>query len=75
MGADEQVNHPSHYTYGSVEVVDIIEGAIAAAPGNREAYHQASALKYLLRAGRKGAYEQDIAKARWHLERLLDPAR
>ncbi len=23
---DDKVNHPAHYTYGSIEVIDVIEG-------------------------------------------------
>ena len=23
---DDNVNHPAHYTYGSIEVIDVIEG-------------------------------------------------
>ena len=42
----DNVNHPAHYTYGSIEVIDAIEGL--ALP-----YHLGNALKYIARAGRK----------------------
>jgi hypothetical protein len=32
-GVSDPVNHPDHYTAGPVEVIDILEQAVAAAPG------------------------------------------
>ena len=38
----DNVNHPAHYTFGTIEVIDVIEGAVAAvSPGQcREVYRQ-----------------------------------
>ena len=39
---DDNVNHPAHYTYGSIEVIDVIEGL--GLP-----YHLGNAVKYIAR--------------------------
>lgn len=67
---DDKVNHPSHYTYGDIEVVDFIEQVtkdykpeLAFAIGN--------AIKYISRANRKNGKE-DLDKARWYLNRAYE---
>lgn len=60
----EQVNHPSHYTYGPMEVIDIIEGF-------KLNYHVGNVAKYILRAGHKGDYLLDLKKALWYLDRYI----
>lgn len=69
MTLDDKVNHPSHYTYGDIEVVDFIEQVtkdykpeLAFAIGN--------AIKYISRANRKNGKE-DLDKARWYLNRAF----
>jgi hypothetical protein len=69
--ANDIINHPSHYTRGKVEVVDIIEDVIAGITSGIVAYHFATVLKYSLRAPFKGAMLQDCRKARWHLDRMI----
>ena len=68
--SDDKVNHPSHYTYGDIEVVDFIEQVtrdykpeLAFAIGN--------AIKYISRANRKNGKE-DLDKARWYLNRAFE---
>lgn len=70
MTLDDKVNHPSHYTYGDIEVVDFIEQVtkdykpeLAFAIGN--------AIKYISRANRKNGKE-DLDKARWYLNRAYE---
>ena len=70
MTLDDKVNHPSHYTYGDIEVVDFIEQVtkdykpeLAIAIGN--------AIKYISRANRKNGKE-DLDKARWYLNRAFE---
>ncbi|MEN9860833.1 MAG: hypothetical protein RLZZ515_1315 [Cyanobacteriota bacterium] len=67
----DNVNHPAHYRRGSVEAIDVIEGAIADAPHMVPAYLQGQVLKYLLRMWCKGNALEDAQKARWYLERLI----
>lgn len=67
---NDKVNHPSHYTYGDIEVMDFIEQVtkdykpeLAFAIGN--------AIKYISRANRKNGKE-DLDKARWYLNRAFE---
>lgn len=64
----DEVEKPDHYQFGSIEAWDIIELAVMDIADPVTAYHVASALKYLLRAARKGG-NTDIAKASAHLKR------
>lgn len=60
----DPVNHPTHYTSGPIEVIDIIEGfSLGFCLGN--------VVKYILRAPHKGAQVQDLEKARWYLDREI----
>jgi len=59
----DNVNHPSHYTHGPIEVIDIIEGF-------RLSYHLGNVIKYLLRHEHKNGLE-DLKKARWYLDRYI----
>lgn len=65
----DQVNHPLHYTSGAIECIDAIESATANLTGT-EAYCTGNAIKYLWRWKQKGG-KQDLAKARWYIERML----
>jgi hypothetical protein len=68
----DPVNHPSHYTAGQVEVIDLLEQAVANAPKPVHAALQWQALKYLNRIWLKGHSLEDAKKARWYLNRLID---
>ena len=69
--ATDMVNSPSHYTQGTQEAIDIIEEAIANAPGPITGMLQAQVLKYLLRLWNKENPAQDAKKAQWYLTRLI----
>ena len=43
---NDPVNHPSHYTTGSIEVIDFIED-------QKLPYHLGNTVKYICRAGKK----------------------
>ena len=68
---NEMVNHPAHYQgAGGVEVIDVIEFYDFSA-----SWHLSDALKYLLRAGKKGGPEklvEDLKKARFYMRRWQD---
>ena len=68
----DRVNHPSHYTKGKVEAIEIIESAIEDAPCVKAGMLQAQALKYLLRLWLKDNPAEDARKAQWYLNRLVD---
>lgn len=65
MTEPDMVNHPDHYKSPTgLETIDVIE---AFGLG----FHAGNAVKYILRAGRKGDRTEDLKKARWYLNRLI----
>lgn len=65
----DMVNHPPHYTRGEIECIDAIKAALG-----REgflAYLRGQVIKYIWRAGQKGAASECLAKARWYLDREI----
>lgn len=68
--AEDMVNHPSHYNYGDIEVINFIEQVTKHYNPN-VAYHIGNAIKYLARSPHKNGKE-DIAKARWYIERAFE---
>ena len=69
---DDRVNHPSHYTNGSQEAIVTIEEAIDGAPTIQTGMLQGQVLKYLLRVWYKDNPLEDLKKARWYLNRLIE---
>ena len=69
---DDRVEHPSHYTKGSQEAIVTIEEAICDAPSVSAGFLQGQVLKYLLRVWLKDNPAEDLKKARWYLNRLID---
>ena len=65
----DTVNKPKHYA-GKVECIDAIESAVEGLEGI-EAVCTANAIKYLYRWKKKNGVE-DIKKAKWYIERLLN---
>ena len=65
----DTINHPAHYTAGSIECIDAIAAATEGLNGI-EAVCTANAIKYLWRWKRKNGAE-DLRKAIWYIERLL----
>lgn len=66
----DNVNHPAHYTAGSIEVIDLIENVVGTMKDPVAAYLTGQALKYLCRWDKKGGTE-DLKKAEWYLNRLI----
>lgn len=64
------VNHPSHYNYGDIEVINFIEQVTKHYNPN-VAYHIGNAIKYLARSPLKNGKE-DIEKAKWYIERAFE---
>ena len=69
---EDNVEHPFHYTQGKTEAIDVIEDAIAEAPGPKAGFLQGQVLKYMLRLWLKVDAKEDAEKARWYLNRLID---
>ena len=65
----EKVNHPDHYNSGKYEVMDVIEDA-----GLGEGFCLGNALKYILRAKHKENYVEDLKKAKWYIDYIIERA-
>jgi len=66
---------PSHYQNGRWEAIEVIEAAVASVSENGNpaaAYNVGAALKYLLRAGKKGETREQVMKAEWHIRRAIN---
>jgi hypothetical protein len=66
LGKKESVNHPSHYNQGKIEVIDYIEDL-----GMGEDFCVGNAIKYLSRYKYKEKPLEDLKKARWYIDRLI----
>lgn len=68
----DNVNHPSHYTTGKIEVIDFIED-------KGLNFHLGNVIKYVARCGKKKSQGksvdakslEDLKKARWYLDREI----
>jgi hypothetical protein len=63
------VDHPSHYNTGKIEVIAAIED-------RQLNFHTGNAVKYIARAGKKNPdkYIEDLEKAKWYIEREIEYA-
>ena len=59
----ERINHPSHYNQG-IEAIEYIES-------HNMNFNEGNVIKYVTRAKYKGTYLEDLKKARWYLDRLI----
>ena len=66
--AEDNVNHPAHYTQGAVECIDALEASMT--PEEFRGYLKGCQMKYLWRYRMKGGLE-DLQKARWYLDKLI----
>ena len=64
----DPVNHPAHYTSGSIECIDAIQAAFG--DETVKDFCLCNAFKYLWRHRSKNGVE-DLKKARWYLNRLI----
>jgi|SRR5579864_4970910 len=60
----EKINHPSYYQGKKFEVIDIIEDF-------ELGFNLGNAVKYILRAEKKGGFEENLSKAIWYLQREI----
>ena len=67
--ASDPVNHPAHYTSGSIECIEAIEAQLT-----REEYRgylKGCVAKYVWRERQKGSIES-LQKAQWYIDRLIN---
>jgi hypothetical protein len=62
------VDHPAHYQGKNFEVIDIINDY-------KLNFELGNAIKYILRADKKGNKKQDLEKAMWYLNHELSKFR
>lgn len=62
----DHINHPAHYTTGTIEVIDFIED-------KQLNYCRGNIVKYVVRAGIKDPKTEldDLKKAKWYIEREI----
>ena len=61
---NKNVDHPSHYNHGTIEVIDAIEDWDLG-------FNKGNAIKYIARSEYKGHKKEDLEKAIWYLNREL----
>jgi hypothetical protein len=66
--SEEMINHPAHYQSSCLEVIDVIDSF-------KLNFSLGNAVKYILRAEKKGKKEEDLQKAIWYLQRELETTR
>ena len=68
----EQVNHPEHYqTKNGIECIDAVAAATEDLKGE-EAFCIGSAIKYLWRYRKKLHPKEDLKKAVWYIEKIIN---
>lgn len=61
----DPINHPSHYNFGKIEVITVIDDwQLDFSLGN--------AVKYIARARHKGSELEDLKKAAWYLNHRIE---
>ena len=66
----DMVNSPDHYTHNGIEAIDVIEAKLTGE--QYEGYLQGSTMKYLLRSNYKSKRNEDLKKAQWYLNALVN---
>ena len=67
---EDMVNSPDHYTHNGIEAIEVIEAKLT--NDQYQGYLQGSVMKYLLRSNYKGKRNEDLKKAQWYLNVLVN---
>jgi len=62
---ENNVNHPTHYNQGKIEIIDFIED-------QNLGFHLGNVVKYICRAPHKNDEFEDLKKAKFYLDRYLE---
>ena len=67
---DDTVNNPPHYNAGGIEAIEAIEASMS----SKEflGYLKGAILKYIWRYTYKDRALEDLRKARWYLDKLIE---
>jgi hypothetical protein len=63
----EKVNHPKHYNSGKIEVIEYLKDQ-----GIAEDFCIGNVIKYVSRHKHKGKPLEDLEKAKWYLDYLIN---
>tara|TARA_R110000796_G_scaffold170000_1_gene286839 strand:- start:218 stop:442 length:225 start_codon:yes stop_codon:yes gene_type:complete len=66
----DMVNSPPHYNQSGIECIEAIYAALG--PDGFKAYCQGNALKYLWRHQYKGKPIEDLHKAHWYINKIIE---
>ena len=67
----EEVNHPERYGGDTVyECIKVLEAQLP--PEKYKGFLRGNALKYLCRVGKKDNTAQELKKAEWYLNKLIE---
>lgn len=70
---NDTIDSPSHYTQGALYGIECIQAMEAqSTPDEFAGYLRLSAVKYIWRFRDKGKPLEDLRKARWFLDRLIE---
>ena len=66
---EDPVNHPNHYTSGGIECIDALEASMS--PIEYAGFLKGQVFKYIWRYRLKGKPSEDLKKASYYLDRLI----
>tara|TARA_R100000963_G_C4557418_1_gene47707 strand:- start:113 stop:343 length:231 start_codon:yes stop_codon:yes gene_type:complete len=69
MTKNDEINNPSHYTYGGLETIDILEKKLS--PMEFKGFLKGNVIKYIVRGALKKDELGDLKKALWYLDRMI----
>ena len=70
MATTDPVNHPSHYKTGEIECIDAIKASMS--EDQFIGYLKGNVQKYVWRMSYKGRPVEDLRKARWYLDKMIE---
>ena len=68
--AQDAVNSPSHYASGGIECIEAIKASMT--PEAFKGYLKGNVQKYMWRYEKKVNAAEDLKKARWYLDKLIE---
>ena len=69
---NDYVNHPNHYTNSNIECIDALEAMVENFTDPVDATLSWQVVKYVWRHPYKFNPVEDLKKARWYLDRLIN---
>ena len=70
---EDMVNHPNHYMVGGIEALQVIEAKLGGTSNEMyRGYLMGNVMKYLMRSPYKGKRVEDLKKAQFYLNELVE---